>query len=59
MCVEKFGATFALDYIWIIIWQAISVLCDRNALEIARYGAPKRFPDTPKMVLIQAMCGRG
>ena len=35
------------------------MVCDRNAIEIRRYGTPSGFPKTPKMVLIQAMCGRG
>ncbi|XP_064407374.1 palmitoyltransferase ZDHHC3-like isoform X2 [Halichondria panicea] len=39
--------------------QVIAILCDRNAVEIRRYGHPKRFPTTPRMVLIQGMCGRG
>jgi len=39
--------------------SAIAVVCDRNAIEIRRYGTPSGFPKTPKMVLIQAMCGRG
>ena len=39
--------------------QTIAVLCDRNALEVHRYGHPMKFPDTPKLQLIQALCGRG
>ena len=39
--------------------QTIAVLCDRNAIELRRYGAPSWFPKTPKLVLIQALCGRG
>ena len=34
------------------------VLCDRNAIELHRYGARTWFPKTPKLVLIQALCGR-
>lgn len=37
----------------------MAVLCDRNAIEIKRYGHPMGFPKTPKMVLVQAVCGRG
>ena len=39
--------------------QTIAILCDRNALEIRRYGAPTKFPKTARMMLIQAVCGRG
>ena len=39
--------------------QTIAVLCDRNALEVRRYGHPMRFPKTPKLQLIQGLCGRG
>ena len=37
----------------------MAILCDRNAIEIKRYGHPMGFPKTPKMALIQAVCGRG
>lgn len=39
--------------------QVMAILCDRNAIEIKRYGHPMGFPKTPKMALIQAVCGRG
>ena len=39
--------------------QTVAVLCDRNAIEIKRYGHPMGFPKTPKMALVQAVCGRG
>ena len=28
-------------------------------MEVRRYGAPTKFPTTPPMVLLQAVCGRG
>lgn len=39
--------------------QTMAILCDRNALEMRRYGTPSKFPNTPRLVLIQALCGRG
>ena len=39
--------------------QTIAVLCNRNAIELRRYGAPTWFPKTPKLVLVTALCGRG
>lgn len=39
--------------------QLIAVLCDRNAIEIHRYGRPTSFPKMPYMLLLQGMCGRG
>ena len=42
-----------------LLLQVIAVLCDRNAIEIKRYGHPMGFSKTPKMTLIQAVCGRG
>lgn len=39
--------------------QTVAVFCDRNALEVRRYGRPTTWPKTPRCVLIQALCGRG
>lgn len=47
-----------LCLLWLVL-QVIAVLCDRNAIEIKRYGHPMGFSKTPKMTLIQAVCGRG
>ena len=35
------------------------MLCDRNALEVHRYGHPMKFPKIPFVVLVTALCGRG
>ena len=43
----------------VCVCQVMAVLCDRNAIEIKRYGHPMGFPKTPKMALVQAVCGRG
>ena len=37
----------------------LSVLCNRSAIEIRRYGRPPGMPTTPKLALIAAVCGRG
>ena len=37
----------------------MSVLCNRSAIEIRRYGRPMGFPTTPKLMLIAGVCGRG
>jgi cytochrome bd-type quinol oxidase subunit 2 len=51
--------TFGLFILVVGSGQTVAVLCDRNAIEIKRYGHPMGFPKTPKMALVQAVCGRG
>ncbi|CAI8045534.1 Palmitoyltransferase ZDHHC3, partial [Geodia barretti] len=45
--------TFGLFILVVGSGQTVAVLCDRNAIEIKRYGHPMGFPKTPKMALVQ------